>query len=106
MVTKIPDALSAYQNASKLAGQGSAQTNEASGGNQVGTFAELIKHGVEDAVKVQKTSEEMGAKYIAGKADLQDVVSAVRNAEVTLNTVVALRVRVVNALQEIMRMPI
>ncbi len=35
-----------------------------------------------------------------------DVVQAVSNAELTLQTVVAVRDRVVNAYQEIMRMPI
>jgi flagellar hook-basal body complex protein FliE len=35
-----------------------------------------------------------------------DVVTAVSNAEMTLQTVVAVRDRVLNAYQEIMRMPI
>ena len=42
----------------------------------------------------------------AGQADLMDVVQAVGNAEMTLQTVVAVRDKVVNAYQELMRMPI
>ena len=40
-----------------------------------------------------------------GKADLNDVVQAVTNAEVTLQTVTAVRDKVLNAYQEILRMP-
>jgi flagellar hook-basal body complex protein FliE len=40
------------------------------------------------------------------KADLTDVVQAVTSAELTLQTVVAVRDRLIAAYQEIMRMPI
>jgi flagellar hook-basal body complex protein FliE len=43
---------------------------------------------------------------LAGQADLTDVVIAVTNAEVTLQTVVAIRDRVIQAYQEIIRMPL
>ena len=42
----------------------------------------------------------------AGKAELVDIVTAVANAETTLETVISLRDRVITAYQEIMRMPI
>ena len=45
-------------------------------------------------------------KAAAGKADVTDVVTAVAEAEVTLQTVVAVRDRVIQAYQEILRMPI
>ncbi|NBX04163.1 MAG: flagellar hook-basal body complex protein FliE, partial [Alphaproteobacteria bacterium] len=41
-----------------------------------------------------------------GKVDLTDLVTAVSSAELTLNTVVAVRDKVINAYQEIIRMPI
>ena len=43
---------------------------------------------------------------IAKQAELADVITAVSNAEVTLQTVVAIRDRVIQAYQDIMRMPI
>ena len=43
---------------------------------------------------------------LAGKADLADVVTAVSNAELTLQTVVAVRDRVVAAYLDILKMPI
>jgi flagellar hook-basal body complex protein FliE len=48
----------------------------------------------------------MSAKAVTGEADIVDVVQAVGNAEITLQTVVAVRDRVISAYQEIMRMPI
>lgn len=53
-----------------------------------------------------KKGEAVSAKAAVGKADLTEVVTAVTNAEVTLQTVTAVRDRVVNAYQEILRMPI
>ena len=44
------------------------------------------------------------AASAAGKAELVDVVTAVANAETTLETVVALRDRMISAYQDIMRM--
>jgi flagellar hook-basal body complex protein FliE len=43
---------------------------------------------------------------VAGNVDIRDVVMAVNNAEVTLQTVVAVRDKVIAAYQDIMRMPI
>jgi flagellar hook-basal body complex protein FliE len=45
-------------------------------------------------------------KAITGKADLNDVIVAVNDAEMTLQTVVGLRDRMIQAYQEILRMPI
>jgi flagellar hook-basal body complex protein FliE len=43
---------------------------------------------------------------VTEEADLTEVVQAVTSAEVTLQTVVSIRDRLVSAFQEIMRMPI
>jgi flagellar hook-basal body complex protein FliE len=48
----------------------------------------------------------MSIKGISGEADLTDVVSAVNSAEATLQLVTTLRDRMIQAYQEIIRMPI
>jgi flagellar hook-basal body complex protein FliE len=48
----------------------------------------------------------MSLAAAAGKADINDVVMAMSQAERTLQTVVTLRDRAVQAYQQIMRMPI
>ena len=105
MVNSVPGAISAYQNAGKLTGDGST-VKAGSKDDSISTFAELVEGGIEKAIETQKTSEAATADYIMGKADINDVVMAVREAEMTLSTVSAIRDRIVSSLQEILRMPI
>jgi flagellar hook-basal body complex protein FliE len=50
--------------------------------------------------------EQASLQAATGKADLAQVTEAVNNAEVAMQTVVAIRDRVISAYQDIMRMPI
>jgi len=70
------------------------------------TFANLLESAGEQALQVTQQGEKTSIKALAGKADLADVVTAVSNAEVTLQTVVAVRDRVVSAYLDILKMPI
>ena len=69
-------------------------------------FGELVKKAAIDSIKTLHAGEKASAEAVTGKADLTDVVEAVTNAELTLQTVVAVRDRMLNAYQEIMRLPI
>jgi flagellar hook-basal body complex protein FliE len=69
-------------------------------------FASLVRDAAGTAVDTMRGSEAMSAKALAGKADLNEVVAAVSNAEVTLQTVLAVRDKVISAYQDILRMPI
>lgn len=90
----------AYQNIQK-AGQGAGVA-----GNDGPNFGDLVKNAAEKSLDTMRAGEKASAEAVIGKADLTDVVEAVTKAEVTLQTVVALRDRMLNAYQEIMRMPI
>jgi flagellar hook-basal body complex protein FliE len=70
------------------------------------SFGDLIEKAARDSVEVMKEGEKASAKAITGEASLTDVVEAVSAAEMTLQTVVAVRDRMLSAYQEIMRMPI
>ena len=59
-----------------------------------------------DAVVAGRESERLSLAAVAEQADLSQVVTAVAEAETMLNTVVAVRDRVVEAYKDIMRMPI
>jgi flagellar hook-basal body complex protein FliE len=61
---------------------------------------------VTDAAGSMRAAEAASAKQVAGKGDLVDVVTAIGAAEMALDTVVAVRDRVVNAYSDIMRMQI
>ena len=69
-------------------------------------FSSVLKDVVNSTVESLQQSEKMSVAAAAGKADIVDVVSSVTNAEVTLQAVVAVRDKVIEAYQDIMKMPI
>lgn len=93
--------------ANTLQGIGSALgTGDAGKAKSAGGFGEMLGEALQSTLDAQKTAEATSAKAVAGKADITDVVTAVTSAEVALDTVVAVRDRVISAYQEIIRMPI
>lgn len=98
-------AASAYAQAAKRAVEQGAGGGEAPA-SPAASFGDLIKDSVGGAIETAKASETASLKAISGKADVVDLVTAMNEAEMTLQTVVAVRDRVVQAYQEIMRMPI
>ena len=69
-------------------------------------FSSFLSDAVKDSIGTIKQGEKMAAGQLAGKADIVDVVNSVNAAELTLDTVVAVRDKVVAAYQTIMNMPI
>lgn len=69
-------------------------------------FAELVKSAAESTTASLQAGEAAASQVAAGKANLVDVVTAVSAAEVTLETAIAVRNRVIEAYQDILRMPI
>jgi flagellar hook-basal body complex protein FliE len=93
-------AYAATQQTAAAAPAGAGATGGAPG------FGELLKSAMSDAVKTSRHAESQMAAQVQGKASLVDVVTAVSSAEASLETVMAIRDQVINAYQEIMRMPI
>ena len=98
-------ALGAYANTSNIATTGVAGGDNVGGKNGV-SFSDYLEDKTRESIQTLKTGEKMSARAVTGEADLTDVVQAVTDAELTLQTVVAVRDRMVGAYQEIMRMPI
>ena len=104
-------AAGAYQDALRVANSIIEKTSSgseagASKSVQGGSFIDLLGQALQGASDSGYKSEAMATKALSGKADLTDVVTAVASAENALNTVVAIRDRVINAYQEIIKMPI
>ena len=70
------------------------------------SFGDMIAGMVTDTSKSLKAAETASMRQVAGKGDLIDVVTAIGAAESALDTVVAVRDKVVSAYGEIMRMQI
>lgn len=99
-------ALGAYGNAI-AAGKAAAGGEGAAAGAATGSgFADLLRGAVEQTTQAQKAGEAAAQAAVRGEADLSEVVMAVGNAEIALQSVVAVRDRVLQAYQEVMRMPI
>jgi len=102
----------AYQNLAnqtkQISGDDTTTTGETGGAAAGGglKFADFLKDKAQESVDTMRKSEEISAKAVTGEADLVDVVQAVTSAELTLQTVVSVRDRMISAYQEIMRMPI
>ncbi|HYF09734.1 MAG TPA: flagellar hook-basal body complex protein FliE, partial [Acetobacteraceae bacterium] len=60
----------------------------------------------EGAVEVGRSADVAATRALTGEGSVTDVVLAVARAELTLQTAVAVRDRVVAAYQDIARMPI
>ena len=69
-------------------------------------FSDLLKEAVREAADIGYRSEAMSLKAAAGAADVNEVVTAVAEAEVTLQAVTTVRDKVIQAYQDIIKMPI
>lgn len=100
MPANINDAISAYS-----ATAGRSIKSGMSPRDDGAAFGDVLEKATRDAIGTMHKGEQMSALGTLGKADITDVVQAVNNAEMTLQTVTSLRDKVVNAYQEILRMP-
>jgi flagellar hook-basal body complex protein FliE len=98
-------AAAAYQS---IASMGTSATPAVAGVSETGAggFGDFLSDAMKDAVSTMKKGEQAAGAHLAGKTDIVDVVNAVNKAEITLDTVVAVRDKVVAAYQSIMNMPI
>lgn len=69
-------------------------------------FSDLLKQAVREASEVGYKSERLSLAAAAGNADVNEVITAVAEAEVTLQAVTTVRDKVIQAYQEIIKMPI
>lgn len=105
MVDKIANPAAAANAYASMAKTGSAAADigkVASGPS----FGDMLKNAAVTSIQTMRAGEVASARAVTGQANLPEVVQAVNAAELTLQTVVAVRDRVIGAYQEVMRMPI
>lgn len=103
MVDKITNpalAANMYANTAKAAELPGAEPRQGP------SFGEMVKNAAVKGIQTIRAGEAASAAAVTGDASLPEVVQAVTAAELTLQTVVAVRDKLVAAYQEIMRMPI
>ena len=70
------------------------------------SFGAFLDRQVSQAVETLNEGERMSVAAVAGKAGTHEVVRSVLAAEMTVQTVVSIRDRMVQAYQDVMRMAI
>src|SRR6201998_4416390 len=101
MAVDFNSAINAYASANRIAGN--AAPSATGGGEGLAKLLQQAGQGVVDALG---KSEIASMQAVTGKADLAAVTEAVTNAQASLQTVVAVRDRVIAAYQDILKMPI
>ena len=100
-------AASAYANIARLVTDPKqALANAASSSSGEGSFASMLKDAVGTVVEAGRKSDAQTTAMANGKSNMVDVVTAVAETEVAVDAVVAVRDRVIQAYEEIMKMPI
>ncbi len=80
-----------------------AKIKDATGGEN---FGAMLKDAMTAVNQSARASDTQAHALATGKANVVDVVTAVAESEVAVETLVAVRDRVIAAYEEIMRMPI
>ena len=101
-------AANAYASLARITGAGetssmSSLMGSASKGPSFGSLVESALSGIAEKGQV---ADSKAMQMAAGKADLVDVVTAVAETEVAVETLVSVRDKVIQAYEEIFRMPI
>ena len=107
MVVPLNAATAAYQQAAKLitdAGQSSGIGSSGSGQNS--DFGKLLAGQLQNVMNVGKQSDQMSMDLLNGKANVVDVVTAISQTELAMESMVAVRDKVISAYEDIMKMPI
>jgi flagellar hook-basal body complex protein FliE len=102
----IPAAAAAAYRAAAQMGTTAASSAVTPASVPGGNFSDFLSGAVKDSINTIRQGEQAATAQVSGKANLVDVVQSVNAAEITLDTVVAVRDKVVAAYQSIMNMPI
>ncbi len=110
MDVKFTNAASAYADALNRAAQSRSDSVELGlgGADKAAgpSFSDLLQDVATQSIDSMRAGETVSMRAAGRQTELVDVVTAVTNAEVSLQTVVAVRDRVIQAYQDIVRMPI
>lgn len=69
-------------------------------------FASLLGSALDGVGEAGRKADQQALSVAAGKANVVDVVTAVAESETALQTLVAVRDRMISAYEDIMKMPI
>jgi flagellar hook-basal body complex protein FliE len=98
-------AANAYASLARIADP-SAGLARAVGETSGPSFGALLKDAIGAVTEAGRKSDAQTTAMVSGKSNVVDVVTAVSETEVAVQTLVSVRDRMIQAYEEIMRMPI
>jgi flagellar hook-basal body complex protein FliE len=98
-------AANAYASLARLTDPTAGLAKAATGGDG-GDFGSMLKNAIGAVAEAGRHSDMQAQSMAAGKSNIVDVVTAVAETEVAVTALVSVRDKVVQAYEEIMRMPI
>ena len=99
-------AANAYASLARITDPAAGLAKATGEGTSGPNFGELVKEAIGSMTQASRASDAQSQAMAAGKANIVDVVTAVAETEVAIDTLVSVRDKVVAAYEEIMRMPI
>ena len=99
-------AANAYAALAQLCGQSAGLSRDAAAPEGGLNFGSVLKDVVSNVTAVGRKSDVQAQAVAMGKANMIDVVTAVAESETAIQTMVAVRDKVIAAYEEILRMPI
>ncbi|PLX37229.1 MAG: flagellar hook-basal body complex protein FliE [Hyphomicrobiales bacterium] len=100
-------AANAYTSVQRLGSQGQgAGLQTPAAGQGKNDFASMVTEAVQGVAETGAATEAKEMAMLGNKADVVDVVTAVAETELALETLVSVRDKVIAAYQQIMQMPI
>ena len=100
-------AANAYSSLARLTDPGAGGgLGKIAGGGESGGFSDMLKQAIGAVAETGRTSDAQTQTLATGKSNIVDVVTAVAETETAVSAMVSVRDKVVQAYEEIMRMPI
>jgi flagellar hook-basal body complex protein FliE len=99
-------ASNAYANTTNLVGQAAKSTPQLPKETTGADFGQMVTEAVGNVVETGRQADQKAMDLVDGKANVVDVVTAISETEIAMETMVTIRDRVITAYEEIMRMPI
>ena len=99
-------AANAYAALARITEAGRAAPVGGAGQDGAPSFGSVLNNALGAVAEAGRKSDAQAQALAAGKANVVDVVTAVAETEVAIESLVAVRDRVIQAYEEIMKMPI
>ncbi len=108
MISNTMQGNQAYQNALNSVSGNESKANSLldNGAKTDGNFGDMVSDTVNQIISTGKNADDKMMSQVVGKVDVIDVVTAVAETEVAVQTLVSVRDRVISAYQDILRMPV